>query len=1212
MFNCNICQESFQDEIILEIHKELQHRTETNHFNIDYEDILPELEDQVHQVRPSVIQYAPSTSLNVQLLAQALPNSIVKHFKITNTNYELQQFIIKTKKLIIDTLQEELKRLNFIKFGLLLETTFVNVQNEVSPRAFITKNRTIMVTSDIESIVEDCLQDILVKISDHEGRGSGFSLLSINGLDIRVHKHGYGDRGSSYIPLPQKIANTKSCINVQNSDNEYFRYAMLAKFIDGTHVYRPNSKYEVVSYKYNFRGMCYPVSLSDIKHFERQNPTASVNVFALDKSNNVYPLQITSKKCLDHTDLLLIKDGDIAHYVYIKDFNALVCKQLSKKKGRIIVCKRCFCYVSKNYKSGARNWLLEHERLCNQKDTVKVKLPTPERATVKFNKTIHQYRIPIVVYADFESSLLPLDINDCESTTRTKYQLHKPNSYCILLKSILKEEHLQSYGLTSQPQVYRGENAAQRFLDHLYDIASKVETLYNYIVPMHTLQDDQLQRHANATRCYLCNCVFTEHNRKVRDHDHLTGIYRGPACNECNINFKLPRFIPVVLHNLSGYDAHFIVPELGRDSGTIDVLATSTEKFISFSKKVGKLKLRFVDSFRFMPSSLMKLTENLRKEDLVETRKIVSSDKMDLVLKKGIFPYDYIDNIKRFEETSLPPAECFYNKLNEIDIEPEDYQHACRVWDELNMHTLGDYSDFYVKLDVTLLCDVMEEFRNTCFTAYGLDPLHSYTSPGLAWQAMLKNTQCTLQLLTDIDMLLMIESGVRGGLTQSVKRHVKANNKYLPDFDLEKEPVYLGYFDANNLYGWAMSKPLPYGDFHWVDPDSLGNINELSKEEDVGYIMECDFEYPDTIHDHHYDLPLLAQSEIPPEGKHPKLMMTVKNKEHYVAHFWVVQQALQLGLRLTKIHRVLKFSQSCWLKTYIDSNTQRRAVATSAFQKDFFKLMNNAIFGKTLENKRKHKDVKLVTNPAKLEKLVRQPNFQTSIIINENLVAVCMNKTTIIMDRPLYVGMSILDISKTHMYDFHYNRMVTFYGRDKIGIAYMDTDAYVYWIKTSDMYEDLRTFPYRDDFDFSDYPKNHPTYDDSKNKKVLGKFKDETNGVPVEEIVALMSKLYALKIFQYNTGEEGGIIKKAKGIKKLYLKKKIKFENYKQCLFENTIHTATFNTIRSFNHRLYSVTEVKKALSSNDNKRKILQDKIHTLPFGHYSLNQIDAEYQDV
>lgn len=1188
MYACEVCSEEFNDEILLTIHHEIYHTED-------------EEEENVQEERESVIKYAPPRELQLEIHAEALERSSVRHFKIKNVKkYNLENFLNKTKMLLYQTIRNELTRLNFIKFGIILDATFVNVQNELSPRGFITKNKTIMVSTNIDEVIEDLHEELKQKLIEHEGRGSGWSLLSIDGMDIRVHKHGYGDRGSSYIPLPEKIARTRSCINVKNVNNECFRYAMLAKFVEEANADRPNRKYDALSFKYNFKNLSYPISLFDIKRFQKHNPGSSVNVFGLDQSNNVYPLQISPVEKVDHTDLLLIKDGDVSHYVYIKNFNKLVAKQVSKSEHRVTVCKRCFCFTRNLHRGNGNAWLRDHLRLCSQKEITRICLPSQKQSKVKFTKVCHQYRIPIVVYADFESSLLPLDISCADPTRRVKYQCHEPNSYCILIKSTLSERHLQQYGLTSTPHIYRGEKAAEKFLDKLYDIACRVESLYKGVVPMIPLTKYQIEVHEKAEKCYLCDGNFFVGNIKVRDHDHLTGVYRGPACNNCNINYKLPSFIPVILHNLSGYDSHFIIPQLGRDDGNIDVLATSLEKFISFSKKVGKIKLRFVDSLRFMPSSLLKLTENLQRQDLVETSKIVPSDKLDLVLRKGIFPYDYIDSLAKFNEKSLPPKECFYNKLNEEHIDLKDYEHACRVWHELNMKTLGDYSDFYVKLDVTLLCDVMEEFRNTCMQAYGLDPLHSYTSPGLAWQAMLKETRCVLDLLTDIDMLLMIESGVRGGLTQSVTRYVKANNKYIPDYDDTKESIFLGYFDANNLYGWGMNNPLPYGEFSWVDPESLGDIMQIPKYGNIGYILECDYEYPDLIHDHHYDLPLLAKSEVPPNGKHAKLMMTLNNKHKYVAHFWVVQQAVELGLRITKIHRVIKFSQSCWLKPYIDSNTKRRAAATSTFQKDFFKLMNNAIFGKTLENKRKHKYVKLVSNASKLEELVRQPNFNTSIIINENLVAVAMNKAKIVMDRPLYVGMSILDISKTHMYDFYYNKMVKFYGRERIGICYMDTDAYVMWIKTSDMYEDLRTFPYSSDFDFSDYPVDHPTYDRGVNKKVLGKFKDETNSEPIEEIVALMSKLYSFKISK-TSGEES-IIKKAKGIKNVYLKKKLQFENYKQCLFEDKVFTATFNNIRSFNHQLYSIMETKKALSANDDKRHILNDKVHTLPYGHYSL----------
>ncbi|WP_185964908.1 hypothetical protein, partial [Klebsiella pneumoniae] len=176
------------------------------------------------------------------------------------------------------------------------------------------------------------------------------------------------------------------------------------------------------------------------------------------------------------------------------------------------------------------------------------------------------------------------------------------------------------------------------------------------------------------------------------------------------------------------------------------------------------------------------------------------------------------------------------------------------------------------------------------------------------------------------------------------------------------------------------------GNFEWVNPDSVGDILQIPLNGEVGYILECDFEYPETLHDHHYDLPCLSKTETPPNGKFTKLMMTLENKYKYVAHYCVVQQALQLGLRVSKIHRAIQFSQSCWLKPYIDANTSRRAAATTAVEKDYFKLLNNSIFGKTLQNQRRHIDVKLVTDDKKLKKLVQKPNFNTSIVINKNLV----------------------------------------------------------------------------------------------------------------------------------------------------------------------------------------------------------------------------------
>ena len=192
-------------------------------------------------------------------------------------------------------------------------------------------------------------------------------------------------------------------------------------------------------------------------------------------------------------------------------------------------------------------------------------------------------------------------------------------------------------------------------------------------------------------------------------------------------------------------------------------------------------------------------------------------NKFELLLRKGVYPYEYMDSWKRFNEESLPDKESFDSELNKEGITDEDYAHAQKVWDTLNIKNLGDYHDLYVQSDTALLADVFESFRDKCLEIYELDPAHFFSAPGLAWQACLKKTQVKLELLTDNGMLLMFEEGIRGGMCQATHRYAKANNKYMRDHDKNKDLSYLEYLDANNLYGWAMSQKLAIRNFKWID-----------------------------------------------------------------------------------------------------------------------------------------------------------------------------------------------------------------------------------------------------------------------------------------------------------------------------------------------------------------------------------------------------------
>ena len=286
---------------------------------------------------------------------------------------------------------------------------------------------------------------------------------------------------------------------------------------------------------------------------------------------------------------------------------------------------------------------------------------------------------------------------------------------------------------------------------------------------------------------------------------------------------------------------------------------------------------------------------------------------------------------------------------------------------------MEEYHDLYLKTDVILLSNMFEAFRDTCLEHYKLNPAHFYTSPGLAWKACLKKTGVKLELLTNPDMLLMFEHGIRGGITQAIHQYAKKNNAYMAEkFNLREESSFLQYLDANNLYGWAMSQLLPTSRFRWVsiDPNEVGELARCDK----GYLLEVDVKYPKELHDLHNDIPFMCE-KMKINGVE-KLVPNLYEKKNYVIHIRALDQALKHGLIVEKIYQAIEFDQSAWMKHYIDLNTQLRTQAKNDFEKDFFKLMNNTVFGKTMENIRKHRNVKLVTNTESYLKTVMKPNFK--------------------------------------------------------------------------------------------------------------------------------------------------------------------------------------------------------------------------------------------
>ena len=755
--------------------------------------------------------------------------------------------------------------------------------------------------TEVKVYLKEMIIEILGNLNIYQMKGSGWYFKEVKRLEIHIVEY-KPMRGGSYIPLPEFITKKKSIINIQNKDNKCFLWSIL-RYLHPVQMNEVRLT-DLRDYKndLNFKQTNFPVKVKDITKFENNNPDLpGINVFSINDNNKIYPLRINKKHCQKSIDLFLYTEDEKQHYSLIKNFSRLVRSQITKDTTRKLhICKKCLYHYTKE------DLLEKHIYYCSKNETVAVKMPT-KNSILKFQNHFKKLPIPFIIYADFEC--FTILVNSCQpnpdkSFTRG-YQKHEPSGYCLYLKVLDEMED------NFKPIVYTkktpDEDISKNFIEHVVKLTHQIYQHYYKKPKPYNLTLQEEKDFQSETKCHICEQkLFIDKKTgkilKVRDHCHFTGKYRGAAHNECNLKCRKPLILPVIFHNLQGYDSHHFINQLAKVSGDLFTIPSTEEKYISFSKfitveqyyskNMGKLlpkkfEIRFIDSLKFLQSSLSKLVENLVKNknpsDFKNLNRVIKTNS-SLLTRKGVYPYDYVTSIDKFKETKLPSKEDFYSKLLDQEISDEDYQHAINFFNTFDCQTLQDYHDLYLTTDVLLLADVFENFRKTCLKHYKLDPCHYYTAPGLAWEAFLKETKQELQLLKDYDMLMMFEQGIRGGISHISKRYAEANNKYMKDFDESKPSTFIQYLDANNLYGWAMTQKLPTHGFKWIDVDKSSVLKLLEKKDtNQGFIFEVDLEYPRSLWKSHNDYPL-APERIKID-KVDKLICSLIPKKNYVLHY---------------------------------------------------------------------------------------------------------------------------------------------------------------------------------------------------------------------------------------------------------------------------------------------------------------------------------------
>ena len=1105
----------------------------------------------IHHQRSSNIKPIYRNRFDIKVYKSAFKKLIVQ-YRITpikqNVNYE--SVINSLINLIHRKFKDELK--NNVKINISLMVNYRKLDDEIEV-AHAISDKILYSEVILARLMKSIKKELIDKIENFEGLGSGWIFNNIKYIDLKVKKYD-PLRAGSYIELPKWIKNKKAVLNIKNEDNECIIWCILAYLYPVDRLNNPDRVKNYKEYKDEIKtgDIKFPMEMNDknINKLEKLN-NISLNIFGIG-NNSIYPIKISENKKENDIKLLVWNNEKNNHFGLIRNFQRLVNNELSYNNSTK-TCERCFqvFYNDEKYNDHIVGDCLKFK-------PVKTILPT-EGSTLTYKYTKDgklnytnfkkQYEQPVYIVADFESFI-------------KKDGKHIPAAFGY--KVVSKYEKL------NRPyKCIINNNNSEEFIQRIIKILIKIAQLNDCIIKNTNIPYDKNEINKfEKLNCHICNNPLNGDH--VIDHDHLNGQIRGYAHEECNINFNpysgKNYITPLIFHNAKNYDNHFLINEIAKHF-KMDVLSETLEKY----KTIKFDKIKIIDSYLHLPKSLEQLV--IAQKELSITNQ--EFEHPEIINRKLIFPYSKLESQESFNiKLKDLKIEDFYNDLKDEECEIENYEFFKELIEKYGLINLKDLMELYLKADVLLLADIFENYRKMGIEYFNLDPLNFLTSPAFSDKACLKHSNIESDLLTDVEKYTYLETGKRGGSSNITTKNDESNenNKII-------------YIDANNLYGWCMLQKLPYKNFEWCS-DSLDTILNTPDDNDFGYFVEVDLEYPSELKDKFRDYPPAPEHRN--VKKTLKLCATLEKKYKYVVHYRTLKLYVQIGLKITKFHRALKFEQDYIYKNYIEFCTeQRQKNKDEAF---FWKLMVNSLYGKSLEDPRKYNNFEIVNDSNRYRKLNNKP----FVIQNEKIFYECNNeeececivgvnkfKNKINLEKPIYLGIAILDLAKYKMYDIWYNDMKNI---DK-KLLFTDTDSFCMSVKTKNVYDELKKYNW---MDFSNFPKDSKYYSE-ENKMIPGKMKDELGGVEILEFVGLRSKCYSYKTKDFEKHSH-------KGIKP---NKNITHEIYKKVLFEKENFKVKQKYFKTIDHEVFTEEIEKIALSSYDDKRIECDDGINTIPYGY-------------